>query len=92
VARRILVGDAGQRVQGFLKKLGITRSYVMVNSVLYSIYGQFDEEMRSFIDIPIVAQGRNQLLDALVSPSLKAILAFDLQQVMWWTPGRAQPL
>ncbi len=78
VARRILVGDAGQRVQGFLTKLGITRSYVMVNSVLYSIYGQFDDEMGSFIDIPIVAQWRNQLLDALVSPSLKTILAFGI--------------
>src|SRR5690242_12596377 len=29
VARRILVGEAGQRVQGFLAKLGITSSYVM---------------------------------------------------------------
>src|SRR5436309_15828919 len=40
VARRILVGDAGQRVQGFLQKLGLTRSYVMVNAILYSITGQ----------------------------------------------------
>jgi pterin-4a-carbinolamine dehydratase len=31
VARRILVGSAGQRVQGFLRKLGINRSYVIVN-------------------------------------------------------------
>jgi uracil-DNA glycosylase len=27
IARRILVGEAGQRVQGFLHKLGIERSY-----------------------------------------------------------------
>ena len=49
VARRILVGDAGQRVQGFLSKLGITRSYVMVNSVLYSIFGQFDDDEHKMI-------------------------------------------
>src|SRR5664279_5847268 len=40
VARRILVGEAGQRIQGFLDKLGITTSYVFVNTFLYSVYGQ----------------------------------------------------
>jgi hypothetical protein len=40
VARRILVGEAGHRVQGFLWKLGLERSYVMVNAFLYSVYGQ----------------------------------------------------
>src|SRR4051795_2183395 len=38
--RRILVGVAGQRAQGFLAKLGITRSYVFINTFLYSVYGQ----------------------------------------------------
>src|SRR3954466_415061 len=38
--RRILLGEAGQRVQGFLRKLGIERSYAMVNTFLYSVYGQ----------------------------------------------------
>jgi uracil-DNA glycosylase len=76
VARRILVGNAGQRVQGFLSKLGITRSYVMVNSVLYSIFGQFDDDMRSFTDLPAVRQWRNSLLDALKSPNIEAVLAF----------------
>src|SRR5437660_534874 len=33
IARRILVGEAGQRIQGFLAKLGIDRSYVMVNTL-----------------------------------------------------------
>ncbi len=39
VARRILCGVAGHRVQGFLAKLGIDRSYVMVNAFLYSLHG-----------------------------------------------------
>ena len=42
VVRRILVGEAGRRVQGFLAKLGITRSYVMVNTFLYSVYGSVE--------------------------------------------------
>src|SRR5437879_13343387 len=78
VARRILVGDAGQRVQGFLSKLGITRSYIMVNSVLYSIFGQFNDDMRAFVDVPAVQQWRNSLLDALKGPSIEAVLAFVL--------------
>src|SRR5918999_79362 len=32
IAARTLVGDAGQRVQGFLAKLGLTRAYVLVNA------------------------------------------------------------
>src|SRR5581483_4413548 len=40
IARRILIGVAGQRTQGFLAKLGIEFSYVMVNTFLYSVYGQ----------------------------------------------------
>jgi hypothetical protein len=76
IARRTLVGDAGQRLQGCLRKLGLTRSYVIVNSVLYSIFGQFDAEMRDFVDRPAVASWRNHLLDALVTPNTQAVLAF----------------
>ena len=39
IVRRILVGEAGRRLQGFLAKLGVTRSYVLVNTFLYSVYG-----------------------------------------------------
>jgi uracil-DNA glycosylase len=76
VARRILVGTAGRRVQGFLGKLGLTRSYIMVNSVLYSIYGQFDQTMRAFMDRPAISTWHNALLDAVANPELEAILAF----------------
>ena len=40
IARRILVGEAGQRAQGLLTRLGIERSYVFINTFLYSVYGQ----------------------------------------------------
>lgn len=48
----------------------------MVNAVLYSIYGQFDQRMEALMDLPAVSQWQNDLLDALVSPKLEAILAF----------------
>jgi hypothetical protein len=40
VVRRILVGEAGHRAQGLMAKLGFTRSYLLVNTFLYSVYGQ----------------------------------------------------
>jgi len=40
IVRRILVGEAGRRLQGLLAKLGITRSYVCINTWLYSVYGE----------------------------------------------------
>ncbi|MGN6380798.1 MAG: uracil-DNA glycosylase family protein [Gaiellales bacterium] len=58
VARRILIGEAGQRAQGFLAKLGITRSYVMVNTYLYSVYG-------SGTDSSDITGYRNQWLTAI---------------------------
>ena len=76
IARRVMVGTAGQRLQGYLAKLGITHSYVIVNSVLYSIFGQFDAGMQTFIDRPAVAAWRNQLLSALLTSNTQAILAF----------------
>jgi uracil-DNA glycosylase len=64
VARRILVGEAGQRVQGFLAKLGVTTSYVMVNAFLYSVYGQGGGERHR--DDPAIAAYRHAWLDALL--------------------------
>lgn len=91
VARRILVGDAGQRVQRYLGKLGLTRSYVMVNSILYSITGQFDREMQAFTDVPAVRQWRNSVLDSLATRKLKAVLAFGAaaRHVVDTWPGAA---
>lgn len=76
VARRVLVGTAGQRVQGFLRKVGITRSYAIVNASLYSIYGQFDAEMKSMLNRPAIKAWRNSLLDHLATPNIQAIVAF----------------
>src|SRR5438445_13034371 len=39
IARRILVGESGQRIQWFLAKLCIDRCYVRVNEFLYRVYG-----------------------------------------------------
>ncbi len=65
ITRRILVGVAGQRVQGLLARLGITRSYVFVNAFLYSVYGQ--TRGARHVDDPGIAQYRNRWLDTIVA-------------------------
>ena len=75
IARRILVGEAGQRVQGFLAKLGIQRSYVMVNAFLYSVYGQAGGERHK--DNQAIIDHRHRWLDALLAESeIRAVVAF----------------
>ncbi len=75
VVRRILVGTAGHRVQGFLAKLGLSRSYVLVNTFLYSVYGQSGGNAN--VNDPGIAAYRNQWLSAvLVSGGVEAVVAF----------------
>lgn len=64
VARRILVGTAGRRFQGFLGKLGVDTSYVMVNTFLYSVYGQGGGSAHAKDEN--IARYRHRWLDALV--------------------------
>ena len=75
-ARRILVGEAGQRVQGFLAKLGIETSYVMVNAMLYSVYGQPSSGDLKPIAAQIAAY-RDQWFDALLGDGkIKVVVGF----------------
>jgi uracil-DNA glycosylase len=64
IARRILVGEAGQRVQGLLARIGILSSYTMINTFLYSVYGQGGGERHA--DDEAIAAYRNRWLDALL--------------------------
>ncbi|WP_441248339.1 uracil-DNA glycosylase family protein [Kitasatospora sp. McL0602] len=74
VTRRILVGTAGRRFQGFLAKLGITSSYVMINTYLYSVYGQQAGNAHAHDDA--IAAYRNAWLDALTNDNpIEAVIA-----------------
>lgn len=63
VVRRILVGEAGRRVQGFLAKLGISSSYVFINTYVYSVYGSVKASTRKD---PNLIDYRNRWLNALL--------------------------
>ena len=85
IARRILVGEAGQRIQGFLAKLGIDRSYVMINSFLYAVYGQGGGDRHR--DDPSIASYRHRWIDGiLANNTIEAVIALgQLADRAWQT-------
>jgi len=90
IARRILVGTAGHRVQGFLHKLGIDLSYVMINTFLYSVYGSGGQGHKN--DPGIVDYRNRWLKELLRRNQIEAIVAFggladDAWQKWWASPA-----
>ncbi|HEY1276506.1 MAG TPA: hypothetical protein VGF25_16465 [Thermoleophilaceae bacterium] len=79
IACRTLVGDAGQRVQGFLAKLGLTGSYVLLNAHAYALHpGQAFDGLDLLAD-PERVEWRNALFKKVTGPKLQAIVAFGGQ-------------
>jgi len=76
VARRCFVGSAGRRLQGFLSKAGLTRSYVIINAFTFSVFGQFDRELREISEDPEMVAYRNALFDLAANGNLEAVVAF----------------
>ena len=90
MARRILIGVAGHRTQGLLAKLGINRSYAMVNTFLYSVYGQSGGTQHQH-DAGIVTY-RNRWLDALLAGStVEAVIALGSLADGAWQAWKATP-
>src|SRR4051794_12479929 len=79
IAARTLVGDAGQRVQGFLTKLGLTRSYVLVNAYAFALLPTKAPDARPLLADPQHNAWRNQLYDDITGPALQAIVAFGAE-------------
>jgi hypothetical protein len=94
IAGRTLVGDAGQRVQGFLAKLGLTRSYVLVNAYAYALAPSKAWRARALLESPEHTRWRNELYDAVTGPALEAIVAFGAQAsaaLELWIPRPSVP-
>jgi uracil-DNA glycosylase len=79
VALRTLVGDAGQRVQGFLTKIGLTRSYLCLNAFAYALYPSRFFSTDQVLNDPQQRQWRNDLFNQAKTPNLQAIVAFGNQ-------------
>jgi uracil-DNA glycosylase len=75
---RTLVGDAGQRVQGFLAKLGLTRSYVCVNAFAYAMHPSHSYSAPTVLKDPDQVEWRNRLYDLAAGPNVEAVVAFGV--------------
>jgi hypothetical protein len=76
VAGRSLVGNAGQRVQGLLAKLGITRSYVCLNAWAYAVHPSRALAERDRLGDQDQLEWRNELYDSVAGSDLEAVIAF----------------
>lgn len=75
--RRTLVGDSGQKTQGFLAKLGLTRSYVLVNAFAVALHpSQKTKGMKVLRTNAAIRAARHGLYNALFSSHVQAIVAF----------------
>ena len=77
-ARRTLIGDSGQKTQGFLAKLGLTRSYVLVNAFAVAMHpGAKTKGLAVMQTNQAIKTARHALYDALLAGgALEAIVAF----------------
>jgi uracil-DNA glycosylase len=96
VAGRALVGDAGQRVQGFLAKIGLTHSYLCLNAFAYALFPSCGSEGLRILeeDAPLRAW-REELFTKAKGRRVKAIVAFGQQAqraVALWEGVGATPV
>jgi len=95
IAGRALIGNAGQRVQGFLSKLGITKSYVCLNGFVYSLHPSHLSDGIKLLSDPAHILWRNKVFDAATGAQLQAIIAFGdvaKKAVDLWTGKGSVPV
>jgi hypothetical protein len=89
IARRTLVGGAGHRLQGFIAKLGLTRSYVMINTFVYSVFGQGGGNKHK--NDPAIIAYRNRWFDALLPGNVKGVVALGQLADLAWQAWKSTP-
>jgi hypothetical protein len=77
-ARRALVGDSGQKTQGFLSKLGLTRSYALVNGFAVALRpSQKTKGLKALKENVAIRTARHALYNGLLAGgAVEAIVAF----------------
>ena len=91
ICRRILVGEAGQRTQGFLAKAGIDKSYVIINTYVYSVFGQAGGDKHAHD--PAISDYRNRWLAALLGPGshVEVVITLGHLAATAWALFKATP-
>jgi uracil-DNA glycosylase len=63
MVHRTMVGGTGQKIQGFLNQIGITRSYLILNTFAYGIFEQVDPFTDELATKSPIAEHRAQLFE-----------------------------
>ena len=90
VTRRILSGQAGRRVQGFVEKLGMSQRYLMINAFLYGIYNQ-NMALPHLNDAAIQAYRHKWLDAAFAGGKIQAVVTFGNPARDAWIAYKATP-
>ncbi len=81
ISNRAFTGSTGTRTQKFLNHLGIWRSYLFMNTFVYTINGQLDSKNKSFawmeqgLTSPIV-EYRHKLFDYMIEQNAETVSLF----------------
>jgi len=78
IGDRALIGNAGQRVQGFLAKIGLKKSYLCLNGFIYALHPSHLSDGLKLLEDPEHTAWRNKIFDAVTGPKLQAIVAFGV--------------
>ena len=89
IVRRVLVGEAGRRLQGFLAKLGVTSSYVIINTFLYSVYGSVKAATAK--DPKLIAYRNSWLNALLIGQKIEAVIALGTAANAAWNAWKESP-
>ena len=86
----MLVGEAGRRLQGLLGKLGITKSYTIINAYLYSVYGSVKAKTAKN---PELIAYRNLWIDAVIAGGkIEGVLALGMAADQAWQTWKQTPI
>ncbi len=93
-ARRTLIGDSGQKTQGFLAKLGLTQSYVLVNAFAVAMRPSQKTKGLQVLktNVAIMASRHALYNNLLAGGGLQAVVAFgDVAQTAYdlWAASNA---
>jgi uracil-DNA glycosylase len=77
LSHRSFTGGTGSRMQHLLNHLGISRSYVFLNTFVYPIFGQYTGTLRGLGQNPLspIVQHRNKLFDKVAAGDLQLVVA-----------------
>jgi len=99
LSHRSFTGGTGARMQHLLNHIGITRSYLFLNTFVYPIFGQYTDTLRQLAQNPIspIVIHRNALFDKVADGTLELVIAVGeaaKESVVTWIEshgGHADP-